>query len=336
MKIKPTEINEKRARMLLAYFENGRTNRNISFDILKKHLTEEVSDSIIRDSLYLANTWVRPGFHISVSPKNRTGICKQTSETSDVKNNQEYAATKKAMGELLWKKLLDLGHLPQHKSSFVESKSIRNKITVLRRRGMLSLVADAGTTTCAAVEALLNVDYLPLQPASVSPGNARFIRPVITTNSLRISNLVANHRHANEIELRLIGGSLRQDRASFCGPLAEMALNAIRTQSDITLVGTTGYRSAYDGTPSFGADDISESRIKTALLETSSLLRVVIFHSEKLKYPEVSSIFAALSPDSIDLVVTDDGKVTDAKDEVRDFLETCRIADVATLMLKSP
>ena len=325
--------NKKRAEIVLNYFQNGHQDEETSFDTIQQLLKEEVGTSTLRDALNLACALAPRGYNIKVSTAKKNATYRKSDETSEDRSKGEHAPVKKAISELLWRKLLDLSHLPEHACSFYESPTIRNKIGALRRKGLLSILADAGTTTYQSVDALLDVDFLPLQPAKIARGSARFIRPTITTNSLRIANLVAGHRHAKEIELRLVGGTLRQERGSFCGPLAEMAFSRMTSNCDIVIVGTTGYRSAYDGTPSFGADNVFESRIKTAVLDVSAVLKVVVFHSEKLKYPEVESVFTALS--QVDLVVCDDGAKTGAREEVLEFLDVCRNAQVATLVLKT-
>lgn len=330
----PSRKSVARAKLFLE-FVSEREGKTVKFEelqahLIKNNLSEKVSPSTIRDALYLANESTPRGYEISVHT--------QMQEATYTKRDGDHDAfpdIKKKLGDLLWWFLLDLSHLndPGHRIDTIP-ESLQKKIGALRQKGVLSVVSDAGTTTRAAMDRLLKRVRVPLQPKLASNNAARFIRPIVTTNDLKIANMVHDHPDAEELDLRFVGGGMRAKRSSFCGPLSENFLRSNGLLGDISIIGTTGFRSAYDGTPSFGCDSPMESRIKLMLMEMS-WFRVILFHSEKLKYPEVSSIFAALSPQTITLVVTDDGNLTRATSEVQEFRQNCREAGVPVLILET-
>lgn len=292
----------------------------------------------------------------------------QLDTTEDDEGSGSRPEVKKRLGIALWEFLLDIDLNADARSitaKYTPTRRLIEKMQALNGRTNVSILVDAGSTTRLAMRELLAVEHVPIlrgkraQPRSERiatdgeeaesqqqeevedgsdglPTRASLLRPSIITNSLDIAREVARSPHFRDIQVRILGGDLRVERASICGPLAEMCIRAWNMHADVAVIGSTGSRRDYSGIRSFGCDDVSEARAKTAMLQMA-WLRVLIMDSLKLNQPDVKNIFAPLSEQDVDLVVTDDGSGNDLKvslkSEVDRFCREAQAAGVATLIV---
>jgi DeoR/GlpR family transcriptional regulator of sugar metabolism len=116
---------------------------------------------------------------------------------------------------------------------------------------------DAGSSTSFAIEQFLTSRSMPIQTS-----DGRLVRPTFITNSLEIADVVSRSDYPRDIPVRIIGGELRVEYGSICGPLTDICLSGWGGMgADVAIVGTTSYTHKF-GIPSFGCDDISEGRVK--------------------------------------------------------------------------
>lgn len=162
------------------------------------------------------------------------------------------------------------------KFELVASTSVRDrlagKIETVRSKSNVSMAVDAGSSTFTFVQHFMD------HPA-VAAG--RLVRPRITTNSTPIAEMIRLNHHRRDVSVVLVGGEMRVDHGSICGTLADMCLQKWDAQVDLAVVGTTAYNPSFHSRPAFGCDNVSEARLKTAMLE-SAMLRIILLDASKL------------------------------------------------------
>lgn len=368
----------KRARAIADYLL-GKINEEVSLNELSKLLNAKLVASVApageeayrKAALLLKNSNMCPrGFELHFSRKNGTVILEPSRTPSFLDREEEHPELKAGLGFALWHRLLHIRRLSssERKSNQAPTRNtqeqeytysaiapgrVATKIARLRDQPVLSVLVDAGSTTTAAVRALLDVDSIPIRPENNHhpndkqkkeeerqqgdhAGQCRFITPVITTNALSIATMISESKHADTIGLRLIGGNFHSDLSSICGSMTDQCLCAWggggSWKSDLAIIGTTGCWGHPSGALGFACDNFEESRLKATLLEMA-FFRVIIMDSSKLKASVRGNLFAPLSSTFIDLVVTDDGRTTGAEQEVSDLHNQAAQEGVATVIL---
>ncbi|MGV3659648.1 MAG: hypothetical protein ACO1TE_05675 [Prosthecobacter sp.] len=283
-------------------------------------VTPESIDHDLKEELQIPGQIRGYRLHVSRCPK---GDAKTRKEKEDkwvaalepvvaesiVERREKNAEIKLRLGEVLWHYLFDLqlttdgGEIKYTRPNVLKFDRLRRKIAAVRAKSLIACAIDSGSSTGYAVEVLLRADAIPFRRKSSQTG-VSLVRPSLITNSPSIASLVRHSIHAHEIALRIIGGDVRIERASMCGALSEISLDAWNLHSDISIIGTTGVRPDA-GTYAFGCDDILESRIKSRMLEMGTLLRVLIFDSSKCMEPAGAQVFTSLDAGLVDLIVMD-------------------------------
>jgi len=137
----------------------------------------------------------------------------------------------------------------------------------------------------------------------------------------------------------VVGGRLRKSTAAFTGELTQRALDAWRIRLDAALVGTTSlnnYKIHVRGKTvreleGFHCDSEEEGNTKSALLHRSTL-RVVLMDASKCRKERSSAFpFCAVSPQHVDLVISD---ARIKEEPYRECLEALWKADVGVLIAK--
>lgn len=245
-------------------------------------------------------------------------------------------AAKLQLGEALWHFLFGVAVTqssdcaPPSYTSHLPAR-LAGKLSAIQEKSDPSITIDAGSTTAYAFETLLRVDSIPFMRGTVPPGP---VTPTVMTNSPFIASLVRHSVHARSIPLRVIGGDVRADRASMCGRLSELALEAWELNTDISIIGTTGIR-LRGGSFEFWCDDVDEASIKRRMLGLGSHLRVLVFHSGKLLKAGGAKAFASLSSKVVDLLVVDDGNDPDAP-ALKHLLAAAKTNQVGILLVHRP
>jgi DeoR/GlpR family transcriptional regulator of sugar metabolism len=319
----------------------GRMGSDIKIEVLHQEINDtlhqDISRSAVIDSLRKLKIGGLRGHRLTIG-RDYARIERSAMTVLEERTAQR-VQTKRRLGIVLWQALFGVDLEGQRQGiekvevSLVRHSTYVLKLEALRRKMSVNIMIDAGSSTSIAVEELLGVDSVPIH-VKTDDGSPKLFHPRFITNSLAIAKVVTESRHYNSIEVRLIGGDLRVDRGSICGTLTEICLAGWNMRADLSIVGATGFRVDYKGAPCFGCDDVSEARLKGAMLELG-WFRVILLDSSKLKAPEVSSVFAPLSSDLIDLVVIDDGSEINAQEQVQDFLRQASAAGVHTLLLKT-
>jgi DeoR/GlpR family transcriptional regulator of sugar metabolism len=177
------------------------------------------------------------------------------------------------------------------------------------------LCLDAGSTTIAVANSLKSRD-LPDEAAGIAVMR-------VVTNCPKIEEEFEDPRVKTEVIL--VGGSLRKLTRAHTGLLTEQCLDAWNIRIDIAIIGTTGL--VVDVEPSkhndyirgLACDSEDEARTKALLLHRSSF-RCVIADSSKLESEHSSAFafaqFVGLSPNAINLIITDDGRQRDDLDSI--------------------
>ena len=335
---KASEV-ERRLKYLTDKLEQSR-GAKLLFTDLKEQLAEDLDqtigvDTISRNLQQIKAEGIR-GHNLTVGRDYVT--CKRRNPTTLETRAPKRAETKHRLGVALWQFLfdIDLGQgIELSKPPLIKAPSkLGRKVATLRKRMTPSVLIDAGSTTAAAARALLHAGQMPIEINPDAPEGPSYVRPSFVTNSITIASVITDSNYSAEIQVRMIGGDLRIDRGSICGALADMCLNAWGARGDLAVIGTTGYRLDFDGTPAFCCDTISEAKLKSALLE-AAWLRGIILDSTKLENPEVAKAFAPLSSQLVDLVVTDDGREIGAEKTVTKFCKDADAAGVSVLLLKT-
>ena len=202
----------------------------------------------------------------------------------------------------------------QFENNWENNEKIRSillqKRTILRSRTIVSTLVDAGSSNFELARQMANpATQFPLNVRLPSGGH-RKVSLGITTNSIPIANLVSEQSGTHAFTLRMIGGLENPFRRSIVG---EEALESARSMHgrgllDLSVIGTTGLRTADDGDLSAYMDDAMECNLKSELLSLSNF-KVLICDSSKITMGACSHIFSSVTSDCLDLVVTDDGEL---------------------------
>ncbi|MBI1315073.1 hypothetical protein GC176_27595 [bacterium] len=246
------------------------------------------------------------------------------------RRSKERPEAKHQLGRLVWHVLFGVptaGHISLDR--WQPRDELSRKLHRLRQKSTVTLLVDAGTTTRAAIEQLLELNAMPLKLAD----SGRFLTPSIVTNSPQIADIVQRSRFRRHIGIRIIGGDVRIERGSICGMAAQICLDAWRLTGDVALIGSTGYREDEIGQPAVGCDSLEESRLKSSFIDRA-WIRVLLFDSSKLQHPDVSQIFAPIDGQVIDLVITDSGETKEQRNAVAQFRKIARDAGVDVAVLK--
>jgi DeoR/GlpR family transcriptional regulator of sugar metabolism len=157
---------------------------------------------------------------------------------------------------------------------------------------------------------------------------------VIHTNSYQIVDAIAQSAlHCMNIRVRVIGGELKMGLKSVSGVLSSSCLDAWGLRGDLAVVGATGV-SDYLGQPTLFCDNLEESHLKGRFLD-ACWVKVALFDSSKIGKGTVNQAFCAVSPGSLDLIVTDDGIHSGNADKVRQLKEKALATGVSFLIAKS-
>ena len=319
-------------------------------NLLNKKYSESVDDVSYRKAAYYLKNFMCPrGFDVVVSSKEGL-MLKEVELTRYMQRTAEYPDLKAGIGYILWDWLLNIR--PEDEREFEHEawhcgETVKNKLAVLREKSTLSLIADAGSTTHVTIRALLDNGPIPLMPRIQRPRNGepderetqcRFITPQIITNSLSIATMVAEYKYTGAIRLHLIGGKFSPPLSSISGSMTDQCLLAWGASGtwkcDLAIVGTKGCWPLPVGMLGFASEDADEAYLKATLLKMA-FFKVIVMDSSKLKGNPAGNVFAPVSSAEIDLVVIDDGHLTNATKEVLEFSEKSSRAGVGMLVLKS-
>ena len=283
-------------------------------------------------------------FEISVGRVSNPVTIKKDFTTAR-QREEDHPETKKRLGAALWHCLLGL-NLGEWDGKWKCSEAymqpeLRRRIEALRSKSNLAVLVDTGSTTEAAVDALLTMDsaaFLVSSPDPRKPGvtHSRLLRLQLTTNSIAIAATVSetNRPLRSNLPVRLIGGDWRVESESICGPLADLCLQSWNFRSDVAVIGTTG-TTMRDGQWWLLSEDILESRIKASFLDLSAL-RVVLLGYEKIDI-EPHQFFAAVTSAHVDLIVVDGGrKLSSPPKKLRSFAQAANRRGVSVLLVESP
>ncbi|HLH34295.1 MAG TPA: transcriptional repressor AgaR [Alloacidobacterium sp.] len=148
------------------------------------------------------------------------------------------------------------------------------------------VMLDSGTTTAAVAKAL-----------------KRFAQLTVITNAVNIAADLAN----TNVEVILIGGTLRKNSFSLVGPLAEDILEEMH--ADILFLGVDGF----DLEIGITTPNILESRVNRAMVKAAGRV-VAVCDSTKFGRLSLSRI---IPPSSIDSIITDKNLSHEVGEELR-------------------
>jgi DeoR/GlpR family transcriptional regulator of sugar metabolism len=155
---------------------------------------------------------------------------------------------------------------------------------------------DAGTTNEQTAQ------YLSKKEAPDSAAGLSSL--TILTNAPHIENILEDT--STDTEVVMIGGQLRKDTLAYTGLLSDQCLNAWQIQFDVALVGTTSLDMRHGGKAlCFACDSVDEARTKGLLLEKADIRCVVMDSSKCGRFRSSAFIFAPVSNNFIDLIITD-------------------------------
>ncbi|GAA2173553.1 DeoR/GlpR family DNA-binding transcription regulator [Agrococcus versicolor] len=146
--------------------------------------------------------------------------------------------------------------------------------------GATSLLVDAGTTTAAFAEAL--VQQWPQRFAE---------RLVVATHAPAVAAILSRHP---AIEVHVLGGRLRQLTGAAVGSQTLLAVQSLRP--DVVVLGTNGLDAAGLTTP-----DPEEAAVKTAIVAAGRRIACLVDASKV----GASTLCRFASLDDVDVVVTD-------------------------------
>ncbi len=281
--------------------------------------------------------------------------------TSFGQRRQRAQDVKECLGEALWDFLLGKqwrGSASESSLSLLDdssppvSESLRLRAKALRRRNQLFFAADAGSSTLAAISALLKAEKIPLEIGieedKTTRENYRLVEPVILTNSFPIAEAVADSgKHRWSFIVEFVGGIMRPGRNCTTGELTSVWLHVCSAEGrvgtlDLAIIGVTGVTIGMDGIPAVACDDPEEAALKRKFLsmasngEVGSGIRVMIFHAAKLLYPEARCRFAVITKSMVDLIVVDAGENENEASAVKNFVECLKPLGVDVLVVKNP
>jgi DeoR/GlpR family transcriptional regulator of sugar metabolism len=320
-----------------------RTVSSRAFRTETESLGKKVTWSAIKATLQQMRRMQQPaGTKLIVGDKE--AYLSRVSETVIEQRERQRPTTKSRLGQLLWKVLfeVDAGPQPLGRGEYQAgpwSGPLKDKIARLRSKSPVVLI-DAGSTTKAVVAQLLEMERIPFEVNLGGRGpeqEYKLVAPRIVTNSPPIAELISNSdKHRREIKVSLVGGDYRPDHKAVCGSVTQLFLeHSLNLLGDLAVIGATGYREGTAGVgASFCCDDFDERNLKASFLQMA-WFRVLVLDSTKLRYPELHSPFAPLSPSTIDLVLIDDGVEVGLAKQVSLFLGEAKRAGVATAILKT-
>ncbi len=140
-----------------------------------------------------------------------------------------------------------------------------------------TIILDSGSTTMEIAKKI---------------GGKSFSSLTVITNALNIAMELA---HKPNIQIVMLGGTLRNMSYSMVGPLAEEIL--VQFNADRLFLGVDGF----DITYGLSTPDILEARLNKRMIDVSEKIILV---SDSSKFGRRSMSFIA-SPDLVDLVITD-------------------------------
>lgn len=160
---------------------------------------------------------------------------------------------------------------------------------------------DAGTTTTELGEYLCN--------RRAPDKNAGLVSLTVVTNAPPIEQKLLKSS-GSIIDILSLGGFLNKDTHARAGMLCELAIKRLEFPVDVAVVGTTTLvvdveeRKMVEG---FACDSQDEAKIKSLLLGKADI-RCVVMDSGKFMRPRSAAfVFAPLSSQFVDLVITDEG-----------------------------
>jgi DeoR/GlpR family transcriptional regulator of sugar metabolism len=321
----------------------GNVNNDVNLDFLVEAAKSLYKDSIGIDACRGTLTDMRydrcplPGGVLTVG---RRTVRLEWEEMLIDQRQQRRPRVKRLLGALVWEVLF--GDVMPKRSKYEQldwTPSLRETISILRRRPLVTLAMDAGSTTLAVATELNRLKTMPLRIEVSDDEDAEhsLVRCNIISNSVKIIEEIRNGRHRDDIDLTIIGGSIRGQRASVCGMSAQAFLDQCAIGGDAAIIGTTGYGGINGERRSFYSDNLEEAILKTTLLNRA-FLRILVFDSSKLVARAVTRVFSDLSPKSIDLIVTDDGHdfetPANCEQEVQEFRKHSQESGVSVAMLK--
>ncbi|MHC4441226.1 MAG: sugar phosphate isomerase family [Planctomycetota bacterium] len=347
--MKKRKIKEQRASALWEILRK-RIGRRITFNDLAEQraaVGDKVATRTIQSTLMEMRKDPRiPGTKLIVG---KTDVRLKYSEQTVLDTRESFRTkTKQDLGKLPWEILFNVDLRNDNNVGFELNNVtdiLKDKIDGLRQKASVICWIDAGTTTKAVVQNLLNRGNIPFEilipqvkmsdaeaQKGLSTHRTGLINIDIVTNSPPIEELIRKSKHRSDINVILVGGEERPERASICGLLTQQCLDRWNLYGDVAIIGTTGYRSDFSGIAKFGCDNAEEARLKQSFLRRAQL-RVLIFDSSKLISLMVSKPFAALAAASIDLVITDDGWDYGCQSEVVQLCEKAKEVGVTTAVL---
>jgi DeoR/GlpR family transcriptional regulator of sugar metabolism len=156
---------------------------------------------------------------------------------------------------------------------------------------------DAGTTTAMAAQYLTTKKPLSAQVGAVSL--------TVVTNAPKVEEVL--QPPSVDVEVVMVGGQLRKDTMAHTGLLCEQCLDSWKIRPDLTMVGTTSLTNIEESKEFyFMCDSPDEARTKGVLLQRADIRCVLMSSSKCARYRSSAFIFASLSPDLVDLVITDE------------------------------
>lgn len=175
----------------------------------------------------------------------------------------------------------------KQKEHSVEKQRIAAAAIKLIEEGQC-IILDSGTTTTAIAEGL-----------------RRFERLTVITNSVNIAASLAS----SDLEVILLGGTLRKNSFSLVGPLAEDNLEQIH--ADILFLGVDGFDLAVGIT----TPNLLESRVNRSMVKAAREV-VVVCDSSKFNRRSLSTI---VPPGAVHQVITDRGLPQKIADSLREM-----------------
>ena len=233
----------------------------------------------------------------------------------------------------------------------ISASALDSKVSALRKRHQMYFAVDGGTTTLEIIKEMLTAEQIPFPVnfddagnETSDPRNVRLIEPVLLTNSFPIVqeiNQCVAHRYSLHVEFS--GGISRPARNCTTGDLAKFEERASKGILNLVIVGATGVFLGADKIPRAACDDMEEALIKGAMLRMGDAqehiaqgLRVLAFHSEKLRYPEARALFCAITARVVDLLVMDSGDTEEDQQQIRNFLPYAEKTGVSVLIAQNP
>jgi len=166
---------------------------------------------------------------------------------------------------------------------------------------------DAGSTTTQTAE------YLSTK--RTPDKDAKLASLTVVTNAPPVEVALWDPSNTN-IDVLSLGGFLYKDTRARAGTLCELGFDTWNIRVDVAIVGTTSLivgddeRGRLEG---FACDSADEARIKSLLLDRADI-RCIVMDSTKFKrYRSSAFIFAPLSSEFVDLVITDEQIYSDDK-----------------------